>query len=373
MRERSATRRAPIALSAAMCLAAIGLEPSAAEAQQDRMLPWRLEKRWEAGRAASDSLEFTSLRVGNIAADHAGRLYVLDPVRLTIAVLDSSGRYTGTFGRRGNGPGEFASAGSISVSRDGLIVVYDAENLRWAAFDHRGAVVPVPRLPAGVMAQEPRVIDGTKVVALIPRRDTARLELLEGNQRRRLATMAVAPSHSTPPVCSITDYLSPPVFSPQLLFAVHGTRVATTQGPFAVTVYDGPRTWRMGRPDAVRRRAGLAEARRQLGEGTTLRFAGMPPCTVPAEMILRASGVASEMPAYSSITLAPDGRVWATRFSLPRERRLADIYDVRTGYVGTVSIGHTNPVAFLANGDLISAEMSEDDVPYLASFRVRVK
>lgn len=362
--------RASVILALSLSASALVSFTRPATAQASRSLDWRLERRWDVGGNPSDSLDLALTRPRSLAVDDRGRLILLDVVNSTVFLLDSTGRRLRSFGRRGQGPGEFLRGASVSVDAERRIVVYDGEGHRWAVFDSSGNVASSRDYSVTHVLQAPRSLSGGAVVSLIPHRDSGRLELLSGIARRRLATLAYPPSRSTPPVCQITDYASPPVFSPTIHFAVRGSRIATTQGTFDISVFDGERQWTLVRAGAERRRASVGDAKRYLGEGVVLRFGGLRPCTVPAEMIIAASGVASTIPAYSGVAIDANGDVWATRFAFRGERAAADVFSVATGYVGTVDLGAARPEAFLSNGDLVSWELDSDQRPIVVVYRV---
>ena len=123
--------------------------------------------------------------------------------------------------------------------------------------------------------------------------------------------------------------------------------------------------------DTPRRRATPALARRAVGKGYTMQLMGMHPCTVPAEMILAIAEIAKEVPAYSALAIAPRGRIWATRYVVPGDAAFADVYEERSGYVGTVPLGAARPVAFFADGRMISLEQDADGVPQIVVYEVR--
>ena len=58
--------------------------------------------------------------VGSLAVDTGGRIYVSQPVDGTIRVFDAEGNHLGTFGRLGDGPGEFRQLSQIGIFTDTL-------------------------------------------------------------------------------------------------------------------------------------------------------------------------------------------------------------------------------------------------------------
>lgn len=71
--------------------------------------------------------------VSSLAADGAGRLYVVDSGAEEIRVFDSDNRHVARFGRRGGGPGELSWSGvRVSLSNSNLLWIVDPPWLRAA-------------------------------------------------------------------------------------------------------------------------------------------------------------------------------------------------------------------------------------------------
>jgi hypothetical protein len=77
-------------------------------------------------------------RIGHVAVDDAGRIYVLDRSDVQVKVFSSSGDPLLTFGSRGQGPGDFGTPGSIGLSSAGHFLVNDVENRRIEVFSREG-------------------------------------------------------------------------------------------------------------------------------------------------------------------------------------------------------------------------------------------
>jgi hypothetical protein len=86
-------------------------------------------------------------RIGSIAADSGGTLYVGDELAQQILVFDSSGGLLRTLGGKGNGPGEFRSLGSIAWTGDALAAL-DRSNRRVTYFGAERGDVSTRRWPA---------------------------------------------------------------------------------------------------------------------------------------------------------------------------------------------------------------------------------
>lgn len=76
----------------------------------------------------------TALRV-----DDQGRIYVLDGMDAKVKVFGSDGSFIRSFGRAGQGPGEFQYPMNMFLRKDGTIAVLDTVNMRLVGFSPEGA------------------------------------------------------------------------------------------------------------------------------------------------------------------------------------------------------------------------------------------
>lgn len=74
---------------------------------------------------ADASVEQRVLWPVDVAADSAGRVYVLDMGRCRLQIYDAGGELVGAIGECGDRPGHFARARSVAVGPDGIIYVSD--------------------------------------------------------------------------------------------------------------------------------------------------------------------------------------------------------------------------------------------------------
>ena len=70
--------------------------------------------------------------------DQKKNIYVIDDMFYRVSKFDSTGKFILSFGRKGQGPGEFGSISSMLVSSDGKIYVTDSGNRRMNIFDKNG-------------------------------------------------------------------------------------------------------------------------------------------------------------------------------------------------------------------------------------------
>jgi hypothetical protein len=96
-------------------------------------------------------------RIGGIAVDGHGMVHVLESHDRQIRVYDEDGSHVRTFGRAGEGPGEFRSARLIGLRHDTL-VVGDAGLGRITFFDRSGAVLGTLSVPPVWLTPVPGVM-----------------------------------------------------------------------------------------------------------------------------------------------------------------------------------------------------------------------
>jgi hypothetical protein len=373
---RSRRARAIVATSGWL-VAATALAVSGAQAQQvvhgaaqDRALPWTLERVWAIGGADDDELVLSVFYAKDLEVTRDGRLAVIDRTQSRVLLYDLAGTNVGALGRQGMGPGELAGPINVAESPDGALHILDVEKNAVVVFGRDGQVRPEYRESVRLLAS--RFTDGGSVVGLRPRgRSREELVRLVGDTPTVLDSLELLPVRSTPPVCRLTDYPAEPVFAPRLLWAARGDRIVSATDGFAISVHDDGAGTRVLRRATARRRSSAALAKQHLGEGIPFQLVGMPPCIIPAEMILSVAEVASHLPAYAGLTIAADGRIWARRYVVRGEAGAADIYHPARGYEGTIALGAANPVGFLAPDLLISLEQDADEVPVIVAYRVR--
>ena len=94
-------------------------------------------------------------RPGGFTMDEAGRFYVADTGNDRIAVFGPDGRYERSFGRQGQGPGEFESVG-VPVVRDGIVTTVDGSRHRVVRYRTDGTLFEDRRLPGGDLVSNVR-------------------------------------------------------------------------------------------------------------------------------------------------------------------------------------------------------------------------
>jgi hypothetical protein len=94
----------------------------------------------------SGAPEYVFGRIADVAFGVNGEIVVLDNMHSEVRVFDADGRFLRTFGRSGEGPGEFLSGTRLLIRGDHVIVL-DPFQRRLVTFTHSGEHVDTRRLP----------------------------------------------------------------------------------------------------------------------------------------------------------------------------------------------------------------------------------
>ena len=134
MNARTPTRQQHLA-PLGVTLAALGMTTVSLSGQQlielpaqDRPIAPVFEDVYRVGALEGDRWDAFG-RIGGVAFDGAGNLYILDTQGMRISVVDPEGNLVRQFGGEGEGPGEFgrnaADILQMAVMRDGRVAVFD--------------------------------------------------------------------------------------------------------------------------------------------------------------------------------------------------------------------------------------------------------
>jgi len=90
------------------------------------------------GETESDDDNFMFYDPSDVAMDLEGNVYIADAGNNRIQKFDSEGNYIRTYGREGQGPGEFKMPADIEIDKEGNIYVADAGNRRLQILNNEG-------------------------------------------------------------------------------------------------------------------------------------------------------------------------------------------------------------------------------------------
>jgi hypothetical protein len=171
----------------------------------DQTPEWRLQRELRLGSADGEHDSFITPHFYLLAAPD-GSIFVPEPREGLIRRFDERGKHLGTFGRRGDGPGEFQSMRALGWAGDSLWIA-DARHSRVTWFDMDGKVLKTVTFyptafaaPNHVHRLQGVLADGSLLVAVEanPALDIKSLPLLKVVAgQRRADTVAVLNAGST--------------------------------------------------------------------------------------------------------------------------------------------------------------------------------
>ncbi len=348
-------------------------EASHAQPRADREVPVALIQRFSVGGSSDDTFTPEHLFPKDIATDAKGNLYLLNRADGQILQLSAKGDSRRTFGRKGRGPGEIVRVSAIAVGASGELVASDLGKRAFVRFSPNGE--PIAELSSSALGtvQEILSVRASEMVVLATGRGGTSVARLRGGE---IVTIVSLPFPETRPVrayerCGLVGQTAAPLLSPTLLAAADDAFVVThSDSNFSIVIHENgmpPRTL-----DAAGASVRLSRtvALQVLGDSQVVYVAGKP-CSVSTSQLIDEAGLARQVQPYSRLLMSFDQQVWAVRTGGTRVDRIVDIFSVSKGYIGWAKIGRANPVAFLADGGLVSLEFDDLDVPRVVVYDVR--
>lgn len=339
---------------------------------RDSVLPWMLRQRRVIGGERDQRMALVRLFPQDVAADDRDRLYVLDRTENRVVIFDARGEQVGAVGRIGDGPGELRSPTALGVTASGQLAVADSRKRAIVRFSEQGAVLPELSTHTWGLVQRLVPLARASFLIVTTQRDSVQVLRVDDGQTRRVVAIASPAQRAVDwSRCDVIGQRSEPLLSPQLLFAAAGQQMAyNADGAYAITFLreEGAPPVRVTRQISTVR-ATPTMVRKLMGDSMRI-VTPAHACTIPIEQLIVQAGIAPTVPAYSRLVMDRTARVWAMRTSAPNEPTLADIYTAALGYIGTVRLNQSRPVAFLASGALVSLEKDDADVPMVVIYDV---
>jgi hypothetical protein len=356
--------------------------------------PRMLVEQATVGKADGDEHDLLGdFRAIAVAPD--GSVYISDdgPV---LNKYGPDGRYAGTLGRKGGGPGEYANPdGGLAVLRDGRVLIRDPGNGRITIFDSSGAYATAWRIPAGFFTSQPLFTDTagrvlTWVVVDPDKPFGERRSALQYTGAGGSGDTLIAPhwdvketnvSASSKNMASVTSV----PFTPQAswTFSPLGYFVGGVTDRYHITLF------RPGAPLAIERRIGPVPVQAAEAAAEKERITRNFRQSFPA-WSWNGPDIPGTKPLFREIVAGDDGRIWVQLSQKGMREAAADtaapdrwtepvVYDVFEDdgrYLGQV----TTPHGFLAypqpvfRGDTVWAAFEDSDgVRYVKRFQVEAR
>lgn len=371
-----------IALACLLANAGVGL-PQAIKVlpDKDRILDGQPEGLFSIGAADGESWEILA-GVKGVAFDPEGTLYVLDGGGFRVLVFGPGGEFIRSFGREGDGPGEFRDPASLAILRNGRIAVADygkqvihvyeasgshVDSHRFTGRPERGTNRLVPH-PLGGVTYHASVSDTMSRQGILVHVPSNTLQLFRhpldpGSQEEALFQTSVGSTEGDPDSAADGKRVltsRSPAFAPILRWAMFrdGSYGLVTGTRYEVRVAnpDGRTQNLLSRAISPRLttendRTKRLDALREDLKGTTgITASGGASGTLPPEIIARIVATtlfADTIPVIRDIDIDLAGNVWIMRETDPAGgvSGLIDIVDSDGTYLGSIR-DQSIPAAF---------------------------
>ncbi len=310
-----------------------------------------------------------------IGGGPSGELVVLDPGNFRVVVFDSAGTALGSFGRSGEGPGEFGIPSSLFVDEGGRVHVFDAGSRMHMHFDIDGTLVGERPVPGRSLGGRTRPLSGGVTYGSFNAGRTEwelRLAIDDSLSVLR-AWEAPAPREVHYESCGIRMSL-PPILSVAPPWDAGAGRVGVVRPPaYEVVMGGGPSPDRILRRAMDPRPSTVEDVLAHLGEGEAWTIGGSRDCVVPTAEAIEQRGVSEWLPLIWGLRVAPDGGLWVERFDPIGESNPIDLFDPDGAYRGTLPYGFPWPGVFLSGDRFAVVETNEYGVQTIAVYRFRVE
>jgi hypothetical protein len=278
------------------------------------------------GPDASGSAQFANIR--GIRVDGTGRLLVADGGSNELRTFAPDGRHLATFGRSGEGPGEFRRIRLLGVFASDSVALWDDVTSRLTVVNAEGELVRTveswsgddlqPRAFAvyadgSVLVNEGRILEAASLEDGVILADTVRLARLHPGTRTQTAQ---ATALGTLWLWTGDNQLNLPFSGATSAFALSGEEIHLVSGPWAefrVRVFAGGRlTEQYGVRRPARPVTG-SEVRQLRASYDAFENPRMRDGMIAA---LDHPSRPTQLPAYSQIVAARNGHVWARIYTV---------------------------------------------------------
>lgn len=336
----------------------------------DRALPLQVREVFVMG--ATDQTEFFRLSPQGLAGGPGGEIAVLDQGNFRVVVFDGSGQPTASFGREGEGPGEFRYPSGITVDRAGVVRVFDLTRRVEIRYSLDGAFLGEIGVPPGFRGGQVSGDDRRTVYAAYDAGRTMwRLTAVDSLGSTVIREVGLPEQVSATYESCGLRMGGVPLFARSPVWDAEADAIAiVTNGEYSVQLIDGDGVVRMLRRSLPRIRATEDMALEDLGEGERIIIGISEECVVPPREVLEQRGMAEYLPTVTGVRLRPNGQLWVQRFELGSRAGPVDVFDREGNYRGTLNRDVPWPDRFLTPDTMIVLERDSLDVERVVVFQI---
>lgn len=341
---------------------------------RDRVLDRTFTPTVRIGGADTGAASFYDISAGMVAADTAGRIFVLDRQAFRISAFDVEGNTLWSSGREGGAPGEFKFLFGVQVRGDTVEVLdgggpelerFEAGDGTHLHSERLGRFVSraVPT-PVGLLVDifERTGDGGGDAVALVNGMDTTRLASIAHGGMSELV-------FEDCPVRLMVRVGA--VLAPGLSWQFGAGRLFVNTGAeYRIDVFEDTTRVASFRRDLtpIPATAELAAAEYPDGFQISLASRGVT-CRMSGEEAVSKLGFAPVVPFVRGLAVAPDGTLWVRRNPTRAQLGTFDLFAADGAYTGTLRDVPV-PAAFLPGNRIVGIEKDEMDIERVVVYEV---
>lgn len=340
----------------------------------DRPLPWTFETKFVLGGLDDEAVSFVRVVDHSIKTLSGGGILVLDSRARQVLRFSADGTYLGAVLTEGEGPDEVRLPVAMMVV-DSTLKILDPTRYGVLAFSLSGELLGSETLQQEFAARKiDRLGSGLVFSTLEGYRTpgdsvTERLLVKRGDQLDAIASVR-RPKPETVKYPGCVSVLFDPLFSPRLVWASNGTRLASSSSAqYSILVADSDGQRMIIRRNLAARQVDEAKALAEFGDGKTVTTP-QGRCRIEPEDELEGRGFSPVLPMVDDLAVSPNGEIWVRRRVFAGEVSPIDVFSQDGGYLGTLQGEPTVfPNAFAGDSVILMKTTDDLDVEGVAAYR----
>ena len=308
-----------------------------------------------------------------VAADPMkGRIYVADWTGQRIVAFDASGAYAGSYGRSGDGPGEFRSASAVSMDPHGVLTVWDAGRQMLSRWSSEGELLDEQRPELDYWG--PGFAIGSDWLATVTSSTSSSGMVTEqrlvAERGQNTTTLHEVPMELAMMELGGGSFPGPKVLAPSVIWTHRGDSIFFLNGPgYRIDKYAGGSVVASFRRslDPIEVTPQMAARGAEFGPGpygTFMRRFGLE-----AEDIVTAVGYEERVSPVLGMVATPGGQLWVSRSTDGMTPRFVDIFDSSGEYTGSFEAPGV-PVAVLSDSIFAGIRLEETGETIVSLYRL---
>ena len=309
-----------------------------------------------------------------VAADPMkDRIYVADWTGQRVVAFDASGAYAGSYGRSGDGPGEFRSSSAVSMDPHGVLTVWDTGRQMLGRWSSEGEFLNEQR--PELVYWGPGFAIGTDWLATVTSTTSSSGTVMEqrlvAERRQNATTLHEVPMELAMMELGGGSFPGPKVLAPSVIWTHRGDSIFFLNGPgYRIDKYAGGSVVASIRRsvDPIEVTPQMAVRGAEFGPGPYGSF--MRRFGLEAEDIVAAVGYEERVSPVLGMVATPGGQLWVTRSTDGMTPRFVDIFDSSGEYTGSFEALGV-PVAFISDSIFAGLRLEETGETIVSLYRLR--